>query len=80
MKTATGKIIRVSKTGSFPADNMGMQDGQGGNYDGIWALGVRNGYRSRWDKATNRYFIAEVGGNNQATAKEDLHLGKAGVK
>eukprot|EP00045_Choanoeca_perplexa_P016798 m.231229 g.231229 ORF g.231229 m.231229 type:complete len:1548 (-) comp17363_c0_seq1:115-4758(-) len=81
MNYAAGKVIRVSKTGTFPSDNMGVvQDGPGGQiHDGIWAKGLRNGYRSVWDLQTNRFFIAEVGGNNQAVAEEDLHLGKKDV-
>jgi hypothetical protein len=56
-----------------------MDDGPGGIPDGIYATGIRNGFRARWDKPTNRFFIAEVGGNNQAVATEDIHLGKARV-
>ena len=61
MNYAAGKIIRVSKTGTFPADNMGVvQDGVGGQiHDGIWAKGLRNGYRSIWDLPTSRFFIGE---------------------
>jgi len=56
-----------------------LADGVGGQLDHVWAKGVRNGYSSRWDLETERYFIAEVGGNNQGVAVEDLHLGKAGA-
>lgn len=43
MNLAAGKIIRVNKDGTFPADNMGLDDGPGGVPDGIWATGLRNG-------------------------------------
>jgi len=75
-----GKVLRINRDGSIPADNMGvLADGIGGQLDHVWAKGLRNGYSSRWDLATDRFFIAEVGGNNQDVAVEDLHLGKAGA-
>ena len=74
----SGKVIRVNKDGSIPTDNP-FFDGQGGNArDEIWALGLRNPFRGRWDVQTNRFFISDVGGNDQETAWEDIHLGVAG--
>ncbi|MBN1239617.1 MAG: PQQ-dependent sugar dehydrogenase, partial [Gammaproteobacteria bacterium] len=75
---AGGKVIRINKDGSVPADNP-FADGPGGNLDEIWALGLRNPYRAHWDLPTGRFFIGEVGGNVQSTASEDLHLGRAGA-
>lgn len=79
MNYVAGKVVRVAKDGTFPSDNMGFDDGPGGIHDGIWATGLRNGFRAYWDLKTQRYFIAEVGGNDQSVAEEDLHLGKARV-
>lgn len=49
--------------------------------DTLWAYGLRNGFRATWDMprgAEPRFLIGEVGGNVQAKAWEDLHLGEAG--
>lgn len=73
----SGKVHRVYPDGTIPVDNMGFDDGVGGISDSIWAIGLRNPFRATWDLPTERYFIAEVGGNNQSIAWEDLHLGRA---
>ena len=75
-----GKVHRIRPDGSIPPDNMGLDDGVGGMPDSMWALGLRNPFRAFWDLPTERYIIAEVGGNNQATAWEDIHLGRARAK
>ncbi|TGD73950.1 PKD domain-containing protein [Mangrovimicrobium sediminis] len=75
---AGGKIIRINKDGSIPADNP-FKDGAGPNLDEIWAVGLRNPYRAHWDLVGNRFYIGEVGGNVHATAREDLHIGRAGA-
>ncbi len=74
---AGGKVIRINPDGSIPLNP--FSDGPGGNLDEIWAYGLRNPFRAAWDLPSGRLFIGEVGGNNQATAWEDLHLGQAGV-
>lgn len=78
MTIADGKIIRVGRDGSIPADNP-FVDGPGGNLDEIWAFGLRNPFRADWDLPTERFFIGEVGGNDNATAWEDIHLGRKGA-
>ena len=78
LEKAGGKILRFERDGSIPPDNP-FVDGAGGNLDEIWAYGLRNPYRASWDLATERLFIGEVGGNDQATATEDIHLGRAGA-
>ncbi|WP_436935881.1 malectin domain-containing carbohydrate-binding protein [Halovenus marina] len=77
---AGGSVIRVNKDGTIPQDNP-FVDGSGGNVDAIWAYGLRNPFRAEWDlqSDTPRYYIAEVGGNNQNTAQEDLHIGEKGA-
>lgn len=73
-----GKIHRFGTDGSVPLDNP-FHDGVGPNVDTIWAYGLRNPFRAKWDLPTARLFISEVGGNTQSTAKEDVHLGTAGT-
>jgi glucose/arabinose dehydrogenase len=75
---AGGKIIRINKDGSTPTDNP-FVDGAGGNLDEIWAYGLRNPYRAHWDLPTGRFFIGDVGGNVQATAREEINIGIAGA-
>jgi glucose/arabinose dehydrogenase len=79
--STAGAVIRIKTDGSFPADNFGVKkDGVGGKVrDDIWAYGLRNPFRASWDIPSKRFFIGEVGGNNQAKAFEDIHLGKPGV-
>ncbi len=82
LSDASGKIIRINADGSIPDGSDGWPanpfvDGPGGNVDAIWAYGLRNPFRARWDLPTNRLFIGEVGGNNQLTAWEDVHLARA---
>ena len=62
----------------IPDDNPFI-DGAGGNLDEIWALGLRNPFRAHWDLLGNRFFIGDVGGNQQSSAREDLHIGRAGA-
>ena len=48
-----------------------------GALDEIWALGLRNPFRAKWDLQTGKFFIGEVGGNIQAGANashEDIHV------
>lgn len=70
---AGGKVHRIARDGSIPHDNPYV-DGDGPNVDSTFAYGLRNPFRARWDLPTNRFFIAEVGGNEQAIAWEDLHV------
>ncbi|MFT7679635.1 MAG: glucose/arabinose dehydrogenase [Planctomycetota bacterium] len=73
-----GKIHRFGTDGSVPMDNP-FHDGVGPNVDTIWAYGLRNPFRAKWDLPSGRMFISEVGGNTQSTAKEDVHLGSMGT-
>jgi glucose/arabinose dehydrogenase len=70
---AGGGVIRINRDGSIPADNPYI-DGAGPNHDALFAYGLRNPFRARWDLPTGRLFIAEVGGNEQTKAWEDLHV------
>ena len=52
----------------MPTDNP-FYDGAGPNIDSIWARGLRNPFRAYYDAPTGRYYIADVGGNDAATAR-----------
>jgi hypothetical protein len=38
-------------------------------------LRLMQAYRSHWDIPSNRYFLANVGGNDQNNAVEEIYLG-----
>ncbi|MGJ8677699.1 MAG: PQQ-dependent sugar dehydrogenase [Akkermansiaceae bacterium] len=73
LQKAGGGVHRIAKDGSIPATNP-YADGTGANVDSLVAYGLRNPFRARWDFDSNTFFIAEVGGNTQSTAWEDLHI------
>jgi len=72
LTTARGKVLRFGPDGTIPPDNPYV-DGPGGAVDEIWARGLRNPFRARWDLATETYLIGEVGGNDNSTSMEDVH-------
>ena len=67
-------IIRINLDGSVPADNNTPKSEKG-----CWAWGIRNGWRMSYDAVSGNIYIAEVGGNDQSVASEDIHIAKAGV-
>ena len=73
LEKAGGGVIRIEKDGSIPAGNP-FQDGNGPLVDSKFAYGLRNPFRARWDIPRGLLFIAEVGGNEQMRAWEDLHV------
>jgi glucose/arabinose dehydrogenase len=73
-----GKIHRINADGSVPTDNP-FYDGNGPNWDSIWALGLRNPYRAYYDALTGRLLIGDVGGNDSSTAVEEVDLGARGA-
>src|SRR5262249_15758602 len=64
--------------GTIPTDNP-FYDGNGPNWDSIWAYGLRNPYRGFYDAPTGRMFIGEVGGNVASTAMEEVNMGARGA-
>ena len=68
-----GKILRLNPDGSIPTDNP-FFDGQGPNYDAIWALGLRNPFRIFFDNKTDRLYISDVGENSF----EEINIGVKG--
>ncbi|MDS9468928.1 Ig-like domain-containing protein [Paracoccus sp. MBLB3053] len=78
LASSSGKIIRINSDGTIPDGSDGWAanpfiDGPGGNDDSIWAYGLRNPFRARWDFEYGQMYIGEVGGNQQDLAHEDLH-------
>ncbi len=73
-----GKIHRINLDGTVPTDNP-FFDGSGPNVDSIWALGLRNPFRAYYDAPTGRFYVGDVGGNDPATAREEVNLGAAGA-
>lgn len=87
LNSSSGKIIRVNPDGSVPdgsdgwAANPWHLPDDGGN-DYVWAYGLRNPFRARWDADYGYMYIGEVGGNQQLVAHDDIHvasLDQAGV-
>jgi glucose/arabinose dehydrogenase len=54
-----GKILRINKDGSIPADNPFA--GEPGKLGAIWAYGMRNPWRFQFDSATGRLYDGDVG-------------------
>jgi glucose/arabinose dehydrogenase len=54
-----GKILRINKDGSIPADNPFA--GQPGKLGAIWAYGLRNPWRLQFDSATGQLYDGDVG-------------------
>lgn len=69
-----GKILRVNKNGTIPADNP-FVDGAGSNVDAIWIRGLRNPYRFSFDTTTGKMYIGDVGQNQT----EEVNIGTAGA-
>ena len=80
-----GKVLRINLDGSVPVDNPVLA---GKTIDEIWAYGLRNPYRSQFERARTvanpqgvpaaPYWIGDVGGNVAETAYEEINLGEAG--
>ena len=54
-----GKILRINKDGSIPADNPFA--GEPGKLGAIWAYGFRNPWRFQFDGATGQLYGGDVG-------------------
>jgi PKD repeat protein len=78
LSSSRGKLHRINSNGTVPTDNP-FYDGAGPNVDSIWALGLRNPFRAYYDVPTGRLYIADVGGNDESTAREEVNLGVAGA-
>jgi glucose/arabinose dehydrogenase len=60
-----GKVLRVNRDGSIPRDNPFY--GRPGVRWEIYAYGLRNPYRIKWDEQAGRLFIGIVGPDEQTT-------------
>ncbi|MBB2941358.1 glucose/arabinose dehydrogenase [Actinoplanes lutulentus] len=68
-----GKILRINKDGSIPADNPFY--GQAGKEQAIWAYGFRNPWRFQFDSLTGQLYGGDVG---DYTWEEVNHIVKGG--
>lgn len=73
-----GKVLRLNANGTVPGDNP-FVDGAGGKYDPVYAYGLRNAYRARYDTVTGKLFIGDVGANDQDTAVEEVNVLERGA-
>ena len=71
LNSLNGKILRINRDGSIPADNPFY--GQSGRRSEIWAAGLRNPWRCRF-APDGRFFCADVG---QASWEEVDVIGPA---
>lgn len=60
MDVPMGKILRINKDGTIPADNPFYNTTTGINRS-IWALGLRNPFTTAFQPGTGRLFINDVG-------------------
>jgi len=69
-----GKILRLNKDGSIPADNPFISTASGRNR-AIWALGLRNPFTFAFSPSGTSMFINDVG----ETSREEINDGAAGA-
>lgn len=76
LTTRLGKVLRINKDGSIPADNPTSFAGLSGTTSGvnrsIWAVGLRNPFTAAFQPGTLRLFINDVGQD----AWEEINLGR----
>ena len=73
MANLLGKMLRINRDGTIPADNPFFGTATGQNR-AIWALGLRNPFTFAFQPGTGRMFINDVGQN----AWEEINDGIAG--
>ena len=71
-----GKILRLNKDGSIPADNPFFNQNTGKNR-AIWALGFRNPFVIATQPGVGRIFVNDVGSGG-SVAREEINDGVAG--
>lgn len=62
----TGKVLRINTDGSIPGDNPFLDQAEG-DYEAIYALGLRNPYSMSQHPDTGALYINEARGNNKAS-------------
>lgn len=71
-----GKMLRINKSGSIPADNPYYKSrAVTGKNKAIWARGLRNPYSFAVQRGTGRIYINDVG----AQTWEEINFGKRGA-
>ena len=80
-----GKILRINIDGTVPDDNPVIA---GKTIGEIWAYGMRNPYRSQFERSRTvaqpqgvpalPYWVGDVGGNVAETAYEEVNIGERG--
>lgn len=78
-----GAVLRIDPSADdFPDNPLQNHAIPAGNPDfgpdahpAVWAIGLRNPFKARWDAETGRYFIADVGEDDW----EEINLGAAGA-
>ena len=73
LNSINGKILRINKDGSIPADNPFF--GQSGKRGEIFCYGLRNPWRFTFDSLNGTLFIADVGQNDF----EEVDIGRSGA-
>jgi len=74
LETFQGKLLRLNRDGSIPADNPFVAVANG-KYRAIWAIGLRNPFTFAVQPVTGRIFINDVG----ETRWEEIDEGFAGA-
>jgi len=64
LDTLQGKILRINRDGSIPADNPFLHVATG-KYQAIWAVGLRNPFTFAVRPDSGELFINDVGGKNE---------------
>jgi uncharacterized repeat protein (TIGR03806 family) len=74
LTTLQGKLLRLERDGSIPADNPFVKQTRG-KYRSIWALGVRNPFALAFQPGSGRLFFNDVGNARW----EEINEGAAGA-
>ncbi|HYG77942.1 MAG TPA: PQQ-dependent sugar dehydrogenase [Planctomycetota bacterium] len=74
MSTMLGKMLRINKDGSIPADNPFFNQ-VSGDLRAIWAIGFRNPFTFEFQPGTGRMFINDVG----SSQREEINQGASGA-
>ena len=73
LQSLFGKILRIHKDGSIPADNP-FFDETNGKYRSIWSMGHRNPFAMFYEKNSGRLFTTDVG-NYRAEELNEVFMG-----
>ena len=74
LTTLNGKILRINRDGTVPADNPTFPDEPQEKREEIFAFGLRNPFRFSIDPETNELFVGDVG----QVSREEFDLSTGG--